>query len=802
MPFHIPIAWRKLRKNPGQTAILLLSLILGLSFSFLISLWIGDELSYDTGFPQPEDLCRVETTLTMKDGTVFSLPAVGWPVGRALRAEYPEIAALTYMRSWSPVINFKGTKFYESAFFADEHFFDVLGYRLEEGNAAVALKQPRSIVISGNLKRKYFGNESRVLGRTLTMGDTTLYTITGVLAEQRAPSHLQFDLIGSFSSLLAANPELNDEFTSGWFDVNVFNYVRLKKPATAASLKAKAGDLILRDGKAAVASTGMKSVLAFRPVKDIYLRSGMSTGATPVGDIRKVRLFTLIDIIILIIACMNFINLTTARSVERAKEVGIRKVLGSRRAGLIGQFLVESSWLCVLAAIISMFIVWAMLPAFNDLAGKTFTLRQMLTPGNGILLVSVLALVIPLAGFYPAWVLSGFKPLKVLKGHFIHSGSGNLLRRALVVAQFVISIGFILSALLVWKQMRFMQGQSLGFDKDKVLLINTAKVPGRLVYDTKRTYKTTLLGLPGIGKVSACQAVPGRAGWDGQFAYPEGRTKEQGTVVEYIPVDPDYLATLGLQLVAGRDFIPTSQDDLEKNLIINEAAVSNFGWRDAAHALGKKLSTSGKEGVVIGVLRNYHQHSLREQMKPVVLGIGEQVNLFAVRYSGTDPGSIVRETGKTWSRFFKGYAFDYRFLDEDFQRQYKQEAGFERLFGVAAALSVAIACLGLLGLSMYNARTRVKEIGIRKILGASPLAIVRQMSRESLLLIGLALALAFPLSALAMSAWLRDFAYHTSFSWWLFPLAGGTAIAIAGLTIATTTLKAALGNPVKSLREE
>ena len=791
-------------KNPSQTAISLVSLASGLTFFFLICIWVKDELSYDTAFKDPKQIARIETTLTLKDGTRFSLPSVGWPVGKALISEYPEIESLTYMRSWAPIISFKGTKFYESAFYADKDFFHVFGYALEEGNPSSALAEPHSMVITEKLKEKYFGKEGSAIGKILMLNDTVPYKITGVLKDQGAtPSHLQFDMLGSFSSLLASDPKgFQDEFSSGWFDVNVFNYIRIKKPASAASLNTKAKDLILRDGAAAVASTGMRSTLLIRPVSDIYLYSGLSTGATPTGDIKMVRLFMIIGIIILIIACLNFINLTTARSIERAKDIGIRKVLGSRRSGLILQFMMESAWLCILAGISAFIIMLFLLPVLNTFTGKSFHVSNLFSISNALLFLTIIIIVIPLSGLYPAWVLSSFKPVKVLKGRFSHTNSGNFLRKALVVTQFTISLGFILSTIVIWKQMKFMQDQALGFDVDKVLLVTTNKIPWRLANKNADVYKTALLNLPGVKSVSACGAVPGRTGWDGQFAYPEGRTKEQGSVVEYIPVDADYIKTLGLDLAAGRDFIPESKVDKENNLVVNESAVKAFGWGNASKAIGKKLSTSGKDGIVIGVLKDYHQHSLREAIRPVVLGIGQSVSLFAISYGGQNPKRVTNLAKRAWDNTFSGYSFEYRFMNEDFQQQYKKDANFESLFGLAACLSVAIACIGLLGLSIYSTQTRLKEIGVRKVLGASVINITGMLSRETILLVMLSILIASPVAWIGMNNWLLEFAYRTHLDWWIFPLAAVIAIGIALVTIAFTTIRAAVANPVKTLRAE
>jgi putative ABC transport system permease protein len=372
----------------------------------------------------------------------------------------------------------------------------------------------------------------------------------------------------------------------------------------------------------------------------------------------------------------------------------------------------------------------------------------------------------------------------------------------LVITQFSISVSFILSTIVIWKQMKFLQDQTLGFDQGRIVLINTNRLPWQVAQNNWKAYRTTLLSLPGVSSVTAACAVPGRNGWNGQFAYPEGRTKDQGSIVEYISVDADYLRTLGLSLAAGRDFFPESQDDRNNNLIINESAMRTFGWRSPAQSIGKKLNTSGKDGVVIGVIKDYHQHSLHDAIGPVVLGIGDQMEVVAVRYDGHNPQELLSRAGRAWKSYFSGYAFDYRFLSDDFQAQYKKDNNFERLFGVAAGLSIAIACLGLLGLAAYSIRTRLKEIGVRKVLGASAYQITRLLSAETLRLVIAAVLIASPVARIGINIWLRQFAFKTSVSWWLFPLTAAIAIGIALATITFITIRAALTNPVTTLRAE
>ena len=799
---YFKTAYRSVLANGSYSLISLGSLVLGITLFFFITIWVKNEMSYDADYANGNSVFRIETITQMQDGQKSNYQTVGWPVGKSLTAKYPEIESLVYMRDWSPVINKDGNHFYEDALYADENFFHVMNFKLAEGNAATALKEPYSVVISETLAGKYFGNKDAV-GKVIMINDTLQYKITGVLAGNIFPSHLKFDMIGSLATYYSMYPDdTKAEFTSGWFDLNMYNYVRLKKGVSAEGFESKMRDLVLRDGKEAVLATGFKPQLSLRPVSDIYLYSGMPTGRGAVSNIQTVKLFLLIGIFILLIACLNFINLTTAKSVDRAREIGIKKVLGSNRKKLIFQFLTETGLLCITASVISLLLMAGLLNVFNAFTGKAFALADLFSAGNLLLMLGIITVLIPVSGLYPAFVLSAFKPVSVLKGKFSHSSSGILLRKGLVVTQFVISAAFIMGTIVVWKQMQYMQQQDLGFDNDKIILVDVGKVPWALRHEKAPLLKTSLLGNTGVQSVTACNAVPGRSGWSSQFAYPEGKPQDAGIIVEYIPVDDDYAKTLGLQFVSGRDFMHESKTDEDEGLIINEAAVKTFGWNSAADAIGKKLSTSGKEGRVIGVLKNYHQHGLQEEIKPVVLGVANYVNVVAIRYSGIAPGQLITKVQNAWNEVYKGYSMQYSFMDEDFQKQYQKELKLQQFFGLAAALSIVIACMGLFGRAIFTAQKRTKEIGVRKVLGAGVADIVMLLSKDFLKLVTAAVVIAIPVAWIAMNRWLEDFAYRVSINAGVFLAAGFVAVLIALLTVSFRAVKAAVANPVKSLRTE
>lgn len=797
----LKMSWRNALKNRSFTLISLCSLILGITLFFLISCWASNELSYDTGFASGAPVCRVETNLITPDGGAERLATVGWPIGRQLTS-FPEVEALSYLRDWRPIIRHKEAYLYETALLADEQFFAVFGYALERGNPATALKDPYSIVISQEISRKYFGNEE-ALGKTLVISDSIQYRVTGILAPKPERSHLKFDMLGSFSTYCSMNPENCDkDFSSGWFNLNVYNYVKLRHATDVAATEPKFSQLMQEKGKEAIAASGYKYSLALTPVQDIYLHSGRATAQGSTGNFKMVKLFGGIGIFILLIACLNFINLSTAKSVERAKEIGVQKVLGNSRGRLVLQFLTEAAVLCILAALVSLLLVVLLIPPFNSFTGKSFGWMDVFSAGNLFILLGIIILLIPLAGFYPAWVLSAFKPVSILKRGFMHTGSGVLLRKVLVVKQFIISAGLIMSTIIMWKQMTFMQNRELGFNKEKVLLVNVMKVPWALRHDKAELFKTVLKSNAGIKNVTACNAVPGLNGWNGQFAHPEGRSKTDGLSVEYIPVDADYVKTIGLSLCAGRDFLPGSKADEEEAFIINETAVRYFGWETADKALGKKLSTSGKDGRIIGVLKDYHQHGVQKEIRAIVLSPVSYINLFALRYEGIPPSQAIDHAKVAWEKLFSGYPMEFSFLDEGLQKQYSKEDKLQRFLALAAVLAIVIGSLGLFGLVIYTAQKRVKEIGVRKVLGASVTRIVQLLSVDLLKLVGIAVILTIPLAWWLMHQWLQQFAFRITISWWVFVLAGAIALLIALLTISVQAIRSAIANPVRSLRND
>ncbi len=791
---HIKIVLRLFRRHKGFAAINLGGLSVGLAACLLIGLYVQDELAYDRFHEKSSRIYRLGGA------------SVGWPYGRLIESEYPEVEDVVYMRTYPAYsIEHGDHHYFESMLYADSGFFHLFDFPFIEGDPKTALAEPNSLVLSDTLARKLFG-ETQALNRTLLLGeDSFLCTVKGVVNVPRR-SHIRFDALLSFDTLRVIDPEMfEEEMEKGWLDLNVVNYVLLREGTDAEALASKIRDLPQKYAGSYLERWGSSYKLVLEPLKNIYLRSDYGNWLGPKSDIAYVYLLIFVGVFLLFIACVNFVNLSTARSMERAKEVGLRKVVGSTRSALVRQFLVESLVICLLALILALGLAMVFVPYFNNLAAKMFTVHDLLIPQMaGVLFVLVFGVGI-LAGLYPALSLSSFSPVESLKGRFMAGQRGVKLRKTLVVFQFALSGALIIGTFVMLSQLRYMQKQDLGFDAEQVIVLDARRAPGQEMSRRIDVFKHELAAHSAVQFVSSTGSVPGHSGWRGQISFPEGWAENESISLEYIPVDFDFIKTLGLKLVAGRDFDPSFSTDSDTAVIINEEAVSLVGWESPQAAIGKDFSSPGSgkpEGRVIGVVENYHQHGLREVIGPMMFGIRSPNSLFAMRFHAQEAASVVAYVKKVWSQFFEGYPFDFYFLDEDFAREYGQEQRLMRIFGTFTILTILIASLGLFGLSAFSLQQRTKEIGVRKMLGASILDIAALLSRDFLRLVFFAFVIAAPIGYFTMQRWLQNYAYRTGMRIEVF--LGGAAIMmlVALTTISYQAVKAALTDPVKSLRYE
>jgi putative ABC transport system permease protein len=799
---YLKIAIRTLLKFKGYAFINLFGLALGLAAGIMIMIYVLDEISFDQFHAKADRLYRVNTDFhTSGSEKGGANETNGWPVGKVLEKDFPEVEAVLYSRSAnSLLISHEGKHIRQKSFYATPEFFTMFSFPLSKGNPERVLNDPYSVVISEEMEKKYFSGDA--LNKTLVMSDTLNFVVTGVMKNIPSHSHIQADMIVSFSTYQQLDKRFS--FDDGWGNINMRNYVLLKDGADIERFSAKAKNIYMERAGEMMKNWGVSAFVSFEPMKEIYLHSKSGNGMGPLGSIDRVYMVSGIAIFVILLACINFINLATARAVYRAKEVGLRKVVGSTRQGLISQFLSESFVLTVLSLFIALALIGLFMPYFNQLLGKNYQLISLthLSIVGGI--IALLIVVSLLSGYYPALVMSGLRPVEVLKGKMQNSKRGVQLRRSLVIFQFVVSVSLVTGTLVVMDQLQYMQEQELGFEKDEIIVINAARVRSNNPHAFE-TFKNELNELTLINNVSYTNSVPGNPGWQGQVAYPEGKTGDDAISVEYMAVDENYLNTLGLQLIAGRGFDKQHEADLKEGLILNETAVAQFGWASPLEAIGKRIvSPSGTpEGEVIGVIKDYHQLGLQQKIGSMTMAYAPQYSyLYAVRYKASDTQQLISTLNELWKKTFTGYDFNYFFLNQDFEKQYQAEQRLANVFGLFAGITIMIAVIGLVGLVSFMVVAKTKEIGVRKILGAGVFTITRLLSKEFILLVVIANVIAFPLSWYFANQWLQQFAYRAPLDSMIFIWTIIIALIVTLLAVGYQTMRAATANPVDSLRSE
>ncbi len=792
---YITIAFRNLWRFKEYSLINIIGLALGLTIAILIMLFITDELSYDQFHEKKDRIFKVVTR--NPDG--MGMETNSWPVAKRLADNYPEVEQAVYTRRVPPsmMVAFDGKRYEHAFFFAGEEFFQMFTFDFIEGSPDKTLTAPYTIVLTRDLKERYFGS-APALGKTLTLQDTLSFEVTGVIDNVPSNSHMQFDGLVSFSTYEQMDSDFS--YTGGWGNFNVRNYVLLRENADIEELTAKAGPMYREQIGEFMDKMGVDFSVGFEPLSDIYLRSDLGNGFGPSGSIERVYLVGAIAAFVLLLACINYVNLSTARSVYRSREVGLRKIAGSSRSLIFWQFQVEVFVITLMSfALVALFIDLT-LPQFNVLMGKAYELEALLTPQmlTGTLLL-ILAITF-LAGFYPSRILSGYRPAEVLKTTMGSNRRGVNLRRTLVIFQFAVSGALVMATFIVIGQLHYMQEQDLGFDKEQVLVLDMTRVPGSYY----EGIGTGLRQLSGVDRVTLTNALPGRPGWLGQWAYAEDQGENAEQVdTEYMAVDEHYLGALGLNLLAGRNFDPERQSDVDNGLIINETTVREMGWQTPQNAIGKRIvSPSGTPaGEVIGVVKDYHGLGLRENIWPQAMDYSpRRGRYFAVRFETGNTQDLVERTRSLWAGNLSDYTFEYFFLDDDFDRQYRNEQRLMDVFILFAVLTVIIAVIGLLGLVSFMVVSRTREIGIRKVLGAGEGRIVGLLSRDFMVLVLIANLIIIPLVWWGGNQWLDEFAFHGALNPLIFVFAlivsGLLAFAVVGLQ----TYFAARQNPVETLR--
>ena len=806
---YIKIAWRSLFKNRAFSAINIAGLAVGIATCLLIMLFVQDELSYDRFNDKSGQIVRVVFRGTM-NGEKMKEASVMAPVGATFHKEFPEVEGATrLLQGGQPKIIVDHKTFKDASFaYVDSNFFRVFTLPLIKGDPATVLVEPNTVVISQALSQKYFGNADPI-GKSLQFKDVDQpYRITGVMKEIPANAHFHFDIFGSMAGVQDAK---NDSWLSGSY----FTYLVLQKGYDYKKLEAKLPRVVAQYlDPQLIKSFGLSLAdfhnkgndigLYLQPLTDIHLKSDFDNSLEPGGDIRYVYIFGIIALFMLLIACINFMNLSTAAASKRVKEVGIRKVLGSVKYELIAQFLLESALLTLLALLVALVLIKMALPSFNELSGKHLQLNIIQHPLmiGGLLLFWLLVSI--LAGSYPAFYLSSFKPISVLKSKFVDRGSSISFRSALVVFQFIISVGLIIGTTVVYQQLSYIRNIKLGYDRTQLLVLQNSYLLG----NKEDVLKEQLLQDPRVASITHSGFLPAGPTYDDMTAaFPDGN-KNTNNRVRIYQVDDNYIPTMGMTMVEGRNFskdFPSDSSSTAPSVIINETLAKAFGW--GQHAVGHTVTTftdqqGGRKGLkVIGVVQDFHYRSLHEEINPLMMVLQKSPGLI-IKVKTKDIAGLLATIKGHWDGYNTGEPLAYAFVDELYNKTFIAEQKTGTILNIFAGLTIFIACLGLFGLSTFTAEQRKKEIGIRKVLGASIPDVIALISKEFVILVGIAILISMPVAWWAMNLWLRDFAYRIDINWWVFVMAGVGAIIIALLTVSFQAIKAALANPTKSLKSE
>ncbi|MCR8556199.1 ABC transporter permease [Mucilaginibacter sp. BJC16-A38] len=799
---YFKITFRNLWRNKGFSAINIFGLAIGLAVCLLITLFVIDELSYDKYNVNADRIYRVTSDFKV-NGSVFLDRESPASMAATMVREYPNIEMAARLKNDGKILVKKGeqTLIEDNCYYADANLFKVFTLPMIAGDPKTALNEPHSLVISENIAIKYF-NTLDVIGKTMRMDNTTDYKITGVIKNTPVQSHIHFSFIKAIS-------ERADRNQTQWTSENSMTYLVARKGVSQKEI-----DDDLREACKKYAEPELKQFIHttiadldqkgdhYRfvtiPITKIHLYSEVTHEREPSGNIQYVYMSIVIAVLILLIACVNFMNLSTARSAGRSKEVGVRKVLGSNRGSLINQFLVESIVTSSIALIIAWGIASLLLHYFNQLAGKQISLNLFANVWILPALLSATLIIGLIAGAYPAFFMSAFQPIQVLKGKLSAGFKNSFLRNGLVVFQFVTVIVLIVGTLVIYSQLTYIRNKTLGYNREQVMVLQNIYSLG----EHSKSFKEDVLKLAGVKSVTLSGSLPTTINEDTEvYGKDASMSSGQSVGLETWYIDEDYIPTLGMQMAGGRNFAKDRLTD-SAALLINQTAASMLGMREP---LNKFLYRNGRHYQIVGVVKDFNSGSLRNKIAPLVMNLGVDKRAMAIRIETKNIPVLISQIQALYrgaDANMAGQPFTYSFMDDDFNHLYQSEQNTGKIFMSFAFFAILIACLGLFGLVTYAAEQRTKEIGIRKVLGASVINIVAMLSNDFLKLVGISAIIAFPVAWWAMSRWLQDFAYRTNIGWWVFAIAGLLAVVITITTVSFRAIKAALMNPVKSLKTE
>ncbi|AHM62873.1 hypothetical protein D770_23140 [Flammeovirgaceae bacterium 311] len=791
---YLKIALRHLQKHKLYTTINLLGLSVGITGCLLIGIYVWHELSYDGFHEKADRIVRVTWQYNFGDAET-NTAMTGTRVGPDFVRRFPETEAYVRLMKYPRVIAQEDRMFEEKDFlYADSTFFSVFSFPLLEGNPATVLDAPEKLVITQSMAKKYFGNQPAV-GKTLKLGGVKDYMISGIAADVPENSQIKFSFVCSFSNLHAAKEEK-------WSEANYLTYLLLNNKQSIEPLQAKIGDYMQEVNREELELQGSNFMTYhLEPLTQVHLHSEMD-GFEPNSNITYIYVLGAVALLILLIACVNYTNLSTAQSAGRSAEIGMRKVMGAGKKDIFYQFISEAFLLSLLAVVMALLLANLLLPHFNQLAGKTLEREVLLAPLTLGALLILSVLVAFLAGAYPAFILSSGKVIRILKSGFSFTGNAGL-RKALIVVQFAISIFLIITTIFILQQLSYLQSKELGYNKEQVLVLP-------LDYELLAQFdqlKAALAAVPGVVSAGGAYEEPTHIGWSDGLTASEGGKRIS---VNALPVDEDFVGTLGLEIIAGEPYTLADirqadpakwGDTLRYTYMLNEAAVLALGWTPQ-EAIGKKVA-KGREGFVRAVVKDFHFRPLHEPITPLVIFMDKRltINLF-VKINSANTAETLNKLEQTWKARVAHRPFEYQFLDENYAALYKAEQSIAGVFTTFSSVAILLACLGLFALTAYAMVRRTKEIGIRKVLGASVPDILALISKDFIKLVGIAIVIAIPLALIAINKWLEGFSYKISLQWWVFGLASALILLIAIVTICLQALKTALKNPVKNLRTE
>lgn len=804
---YLKIAYRNLLKKKVYSFINILGLGIGMACCVLIFMFVQDELSYDQFNEKGDRIYRVVHGYFSEDEQAESNSRENYwvwgnaPVGPALELDFPEIEKVVRFSGKADILFTIGdqTQQEEGIVFMDSTVFDVFSWELVEGDPQKALVAPYSVVLSESTAKKYFGDQE-ALGKTLKGSEVAGranpgdYTVTGVMKDLPSNSHLKFNTLLSLSTFHQSRPSAFDS----WGYVDTYTYFLVSEIFDQQAFEAKLPEFLARR---ASEENGPNYTIGIEPLKDVYLRSEVQRQPGETASLTNIYVFSVIGLFILGIAIINFMNLSTARSMERAKEVGIRKSIGADKNSLIFQFLGESLVIVFLSAIVAVIFVSLAMPLMNQLTGKELILNSIVNWQTIPFFLGIVLVVGLLAGSYPALILSSFRPVSILKGINKSDAKGANLRKGLVVFQFSLSIALIAGTIIVYNQMSHLLDKDMGFDKEQMLIVDY-NYDGQ-VNNVSSALENELENNPNIVSVAFSRSVPGshfpNAGTI--IENPEGEMIQQGQAI--FQVGLDFIDHFDLELVAGRSYSRDYPSDSTSALVVNEAAARQYGYSNPADIVGKKFDQWGRAGEVIGVVKDFNYISLHNTVEPLTLPFEAYASRYmSIKVNTGNLPTTLSEIENVWKELAPHRPFIYSFLDEDFNSQYESDFRFRQIFTTFSVLAIMIACLGLLGLATYTAEQRTKEIGIRKVLGADVGSIVGLLSKDFIKLVLIAILVATPVAWFGMNKWLEGFAYQVPVHWWVFFVSGVLAVIVALVTISFQAIKAAMMNPVNSLKNE